>query len=583
MISLLVSLVLASAQQAPSLPFDFELPQGYDAFEESDEGPSSWVSTRKDRGASFRVRHFLLGARDPIPSAVAKDIRDRMWAPRLKGIEHEFKAWTGLVDGIDAAGWVIRYQGNRKQMTILQRIAVQGDSMTMLVWEGPYAGLDGASEILDGFHIPDTWLSIPAPETDIYRGLGASAIAPKFPGSLDIDIFAHAFLADAYFTVRLTYTPDLAPIASQDFSWQLPLGAIEQEQQDDLGGRRIVYRIPVDEASGRGSNYGITRLQGQEFSALNPLWLALPSPAAAMPNVQAPAWRLQITHLANLEAISTSVVRRRFDESTKAIVTEFAGLDAGIAWPFFLIGDYELRQTAGRNWHLRLNSNASLEEESMREVVRLHKVLDQWMPGADSTWTVASFPVIGDRVMPGLLVLDEDMGWFTAPVDGVLSGILDGGLTRRTALARLLCQEPFGARLHGRGSAAHFLESSLAEYSTWRLLEAAGNQDDADALLAHWIARESQAGKLPQPLSLLEIGDLIGPRRLLSFGALVWRAIEQNCGRTAFDAILQQQLRTSTSWTTQDLETALKAAQPDFAWDTFFLQHVYGRHLPSDA
>jgi len=578
MISLLVSLVLASAQQAPSLPFEFDLPNGYGAFEESVEGPSSWVSTRKDEGASFRVRHFSLGAMGAIPSAVAKDIRDRMWAPRLKGIEHEFEAWTGLVDGVDAAGWDIRYQADRKQMTILQRIAIQGDSLTMLVWEGPLAGHDGASALLDGFQIPEPWLSIPAPETDIYRGLGPSAVAPKFPGSLDIDVFLHAFAADAYFTVRMTYTPGLAPIASQDFSWLLPQGAIEQEQEDDLGGRRIVYRIPMDEASGLGGSFGITRLEGQEFSALNPLWLALPSPAAAMANVQAPAWRLNITHLANLEAISTSTVRRRFDEATKAIVTEFAGLEAGIAWPFFLIGDYELRQTAGRNWHLRLNSNASLEEDSMREVVRLHKVLDQWMPGADSTWTVASFPWIGDRVMPGLLVLDEQLNWFNSPVDGILDG-----LTRRTALARLLCQEPFGARLHGRGSAALFLESSLAEYSAWRLLEAAGNQDDADALLAHWIARENQAGKLPQPLSMLEIGDLYGPRRLLSFGPLVWRAIEQNCGRDAFDAILQKQLQTSTSWTTQDLETALKAAQPDYAWDSFFLQHVYGRQLPTDA
>ncbi|MDA0667485.1 MAG: hypothetical protein O3A95_07805 [Planctomycetota bacterium] len=574
MIGLLTALVLASVQQTPSLPFQFDLPQGYSAFEESAEGPGSWVSTRKDEGASFRVRHYAVtpGA---IPAAVAKDIRDRMWAPRLHGIEHGFEAWAGKVDGIEAAGWIISYQADRSSMTILERIAIQGEAMTMVVWEGPSAGQEAASKILDDFTVPEAWLSMPAPEYDIYRGLGPSANAPMFPGGLEIDVFLHSFAVDEFFTVRITYIPGLAPITTQDLSWVIPEGASVQEQVDDLGGRRIVYRIPMDQASGLGGSYGITRLEGQEFSALNPLWLALPSPAASMRNVQAPAWKMTITHLANLEAISTSVTRKDFDEANKATITEFDGLQAGVAWPFFLIGDYELHQTSNQNWHLRLDSKATLPEDAMLEVMRLRKVLDEWLPRNHSHWNLASFAYIGDRVMPGLIVLDEQRNWFTSPVDGTLDG-----LSRRTALARLLCQEPFGARLHGRGSAALFLEASLAEYATWRLLEAAGNQADADALQKQWRSSESQAGKLPQPLSMLESGDLYGPRRLLSFGPLVWQAIEKQCGREAFDAILREKMAEGFSWSTQDLEVALKAINPKIDWDAFFLKHVYGRHLP---
>jgi len=473
---------------------------------------------------------------------------------------------------------VIQYQRERAAITVLQRIAIQGDSMTSVLWEGPTAGQSHAASILDAFVMPQAWLSIPAPKVDIYRGLGPHAEAPLFPGKLEVEVFLPAFQEDAYITVRTTYTPGLGPTPNQNFTWQLPAGALAQKQEDDLGGRRVVYRIPMGEDSGFGAAYGITRLEGQEFSALNPLWLALPSPVLGMKNVQPPAWKLSVTHLANLEALSTHVVSKSFDEINKAIITEFEAVPAGVAWPFFLIGDFRLRQTAGRNWHLRLNSNATLEEDAMREIVRLHKVLDQWMPGVSEHWTVASFAWIGDRVMPGLLVLDEQRGWFGAPVDSAYEG-----LSRRTGLAKLLCQEPFAVRSHARGSAALFLESSLAEYAAWRVLEAAGNQADADALLASWQLHEQQMGLLPLPLSLIEVGDLYGPRRLLSFGPLVWRAIEKNCGRAAFDAILRQQLQSQSWWSTADLEAALQTAKPAYAWDKFFRQHVYGRTLPTDA
>jgi len=577
MFGLLTSLLLAAAQQAPSVPFEFDLPAGYAPFEASAEELGTWVSAREDAGARFLVRHYAvtIGA---IPAAVAKDIRDRLWAPSLQKIQHSITPWAGEVDGIEAAGWIIEYPSEHKAMVVLQRIAIQGEAMTMILWEGPFAGKQAAEALLDAFKLPSSWLSLPPPEIDIYRGLGPNAEAQLFPGKMEIEIFSPAFKEDAYMTVRVSYTPGLGPTPSQEFTWQLPSGAALQPQEDDLGGRRVVYRVPLGEVGGFGATFGITRLDGQEFSALNPLWLAMPSPALSLQNVQPPEWQLTVTHLANLEAISTQVIHQRFDEVNKAIITEFATVPAGVAWPFFLIGDFELRQTAGRNWHLRLNSNATLEEDAMREIVRLHKALDLWMPGVSEHWTVASFPWIGDRVMPGLLVLDEQRGWFGAPVDSDFEG-----LSRRTALAKLLCQEPFGVRSHARGSAALFMESSLAEYAAWRLLETSDNQADADALLASWKLHEKRSGDLPMPLSLLEIGDLYGPRRLLSFGPLVWRAIEQNCGRAAFDNILKQQLQSHSWWTTSDLEAKLKAANPSFDWDEFFTQHVHGRNLPSDA
>lgn len=574
MAGLLSTLLLVVAQQTSPLPFDFELPEGYAAFAPS--GPGAWSSMRADANASFRIHHFELGAHGAIPKAVAEDIRRRSWEPTLHGIQHEIRPWSGTIDGMEGAGWLIDYQNGQQTLTVVQRLAIQGDRMVMLVWEGPQGGQKAAEALFDGFVVPADWLAIPPPETDIYRGMGPSAAMQPFPGQLQIEIRVLGFLEHESIEITIDYTPGLAPVSDGPLTWHHPAGAVELPLEDDLGGRRTRYRLPLAEDAGLGSPYGITRVGPNSFTALDPQWLALPSTVDSVTRLMPPSWSLSVLAPANLDPLAGAIAGKEFDAATKALRTRFHPHEPGLAWPYFLIGDYELRQTSGVNWHLRLDSKATLQEDTMQEMVRLKKALDGWIPGAAEHWTMASFPWVGDRVLPGLTVLDEQRGWFSEPVD-----TLQEGLTRRTALARLLCQERAGIRRHGLGSASLFLDASLAEYLSWRLLKVSGNPDDAAALLASWKAAEAQAGPLPMPLSLLEIGDLYGPRRLLSFGPLVWVAIEQECGRAEFDLILKEFLGTPGWWSTEDLEKRLKQAKPEADWEVFFRKHVYGRDLPA--
>lgn len=574
MAGLLSTLLLVVAQQASPLPFEFELPKGYAAFTES--SPATWTAAREDGNASFRVQYSELGAFGAIPEAVAEDIRVRFWEPALREVPHTMLAWEGTIDGLPGAGWVIDYRNGLQDLVVVQRLAIQGDRMVVLVWEGPKAARGSVETLFDGFTVPAEWLSIPPPEVDIYRGLGPKADMVPFPGELTIEVQAQALIQAEYIEVTVTYAPASGIPVEESMAWHLPAGSIPQPLQDDLGGLRTRYRLPLQENAGLGSPFGITRVGTNTFSALDPQWLALPSTEAMVSRLMPPAWTLAVLAPANLEPLSTTIASTDFDAATKALRTRFRTMPAGRAWPYFVLGDYELRQTGGVNWHLRLDSKASLEEEAMRELVRLQKALESWMPGGSPEWTMISFPWIGDRVLPGLIVLDEQRDWFAAPVD-----VLDGAHTRRVQLARLLCQERAGILRRGMGSASLFLDASLAEYLTWRLLLEAGNRNDADTLAGSWVVAEQQAGPLPMPLSLLEIGDLYGPRRLLSFGPMVWAAIERECGRPTFDALIGGLLASPGWWTTADLEARLAEAAPEVDWDAFFLRHVYGRELPS--
>ncbi|MHC4380417.1 MAG: hypothetical protein ACYSU1_04940 [Planctomycetota bacterium] len=530
MLGFLPAILLVAAQQSSSSPFTFDLPESYPPFTAAPESPGTWASTREDGRSSFRVSRFLvtLGA----------------------------KANLGMV--------------------VMQRVAIQADNMFMLVWEGPEAGAKDAAARLDAFQVPEAWISLPQLEVDIYRGLGAEADYQPFPGSLMIHIEVPALAADPNLLITMSYKGSHQPEPGERIHWQLPVGATEVTLADDQDGRRIRYSLPVGEEADLGAAYGITRIGEESFSALDPLWLAIPSPALDMGNLQPPRWNLSVTHLAHLEVLSAPLVSKSFQEEDKALVSEFQAVTPGVAWPYFLVGDFESHQTAGRNWSLRLDSKAKLDEDAVRELVRLSEVLEGWIPGGNPDWTVGSFPWLGDRVLPTLIVLDEQRGWFQEPVDAPLEG-----LARRVALARLLCQQRCGIRQHGQGSAALFLEASLAEFLTYRLLQKSGNAEDAEAMLAHWKRQETLAGPLPQPLSTLEIDDLYGPKRLLSFGPLVWLAIEQTCGQAAFDSMIGEVLAAPGWWSTRDLEQKLAKAAPEFDWDPFLVAHLYGRTLPA--
>lgn len=570
--------LLAWAQQPEAAPFELELPAGFAAFTQNDDGATSgvevWTATRKDGQANFQVMHQWLGSSDAIAESVAASQREGRWTPMLAQRKHEMNAWTGTIDTFAAAGTEIQYTQGPTPMMIIERITVQGDSMVVLLWEGLAAAGADARKTLDGFHMPQIWLPTPAPEVDIYRGLGPNGTALPFPGSFNIVTQAIPVenSDELRLKVDLTYVPDVTPVATGEFQWQLPPGAKVLPMDEDLGGRRTIYSLPI---TGTG-DHGLLRINRDSFSALDALWLAVPGfLLESKTGFQPPAWKLEVIHSPHLLSLGPALESQQYSERLSARITSFKTVEAGLAWPYFLVAAYKREQTKGLNWSLRLDSKAKLSQDSVLELVRLRAVLDGWLPGASASWTVATFNFSGDRVLPNLLVLDEANDWFQAPVDAKLQG-----LRRRVTLARLLCQERFGTRLQGLGTAKLFLDTSLAEYATWRLLQQSNNQADADELLAWWSLREQQLGRLPMPLSLLDTSDLFGAQRLLSFGPMVWVSIEKKLGRDGIDAMLQALLASPRSWSTADLEALLQKHQPDVDWATFLRKHVYGRTLP---
>jgi hypothetical protein len=574
-LGLLAISLLAWAQQQPTaVPFELTLPSGFEEFTQNADGMSVWTAPRSDGVAKFEVSHYVLGSFGANAKAIAESYRQNHWLPLLGEREHNFVPWQGKLDGFQAEGWEITYQQGNAEMMVLQRLTIQGDRMTMVLWEGMAAAAEDTRARLDAFRMPLEWVPEPPPEVDIYAGLGANGTAAIFPGSFHLEVRVPPAEIAAQIEVDITYVPGLSPVASGEFQWQLPQFAEVMPIEEDLGGRRIRYRLPLSED---GSN-GLTRINKDSFSALDSLWVAVPTFLLdSKSGFEPPAWTLRVIHPPHLLSLGTTQMAVDYSKELNANITDFVPMPAGRAWPFFMVGAYKKEQTSGLNWHLRLDSKSKLTHDTVRELMRLRPVLDRWLPGSSEDWSVASFPYIGDRVLPNLLVLDEEQGWFQSPVDAPMNG-----LARRVALARLLCQQRFGSRLHGLGSAKFFLDASLAEYATWRLLSLSDNQADADALVAHWKLAEQYAGKLPMPVSLLDSSDLFGPRRLLSFGPLVWMAIEKRCGRTAFDAMLQDLLQQPRSWTTADLEEELNHRQPEVDWTTFMRQHVYGRTLPAN-
>ena len=575
MLGILAISVLAWAQQQPlAPPFELPLPAGFEEFTQNADGMGVWTAPRSDGIAKFEVSHFLLGSFGANAKAVAENYRQNHWLPLLGEREHSFTAWQGKLDSYSAEGWEITYSQGSRKMMVVQRLTIQGDRMTMVLWEGMAAAVDDARTRLAAFRMPLEWVPAPPPEVDIYAGLGANGTAAVFPGSFHLEVRVPPAEIAAQIEVDITYVPGLAPVASGEFQWHLPQDAEVMAVKEDLGGRRIRYRLPLTE---EGTN-GLTRINKDSFSALDSLWVAVPTFLFdSKTGFEPPAWTLRVLHPPHLLSLGTEQMALEFSEELNANITDFVPMPAGRAWPYFMVGAYKKEQTSGLNWHLRLDSKSRLTHDTVRELMRLRPILDQWMPGSSEVWSVASFQYIGDRVLPNLLVLDEELDWFQAPVDVELNG-----LTRRVTLARLLCQQRFGSRLHGLGSAKLFLDVSLAEYATWRLLSQSDNQADADALLAQWKLAEEYAGKLPMPVSLLDSSDLFGARRLLSFGPLVWMAIEKRCGRIAFDAMLQDLLQQPRSWTTADLEAELSKRQPAVDWTAFMRQHVYGRTMPAN-
>jgi len=582
----MLALLLLSCAQGPvqePAPFTFDLPAGYESFVATPARPGTWASRRQDGQARISVSHYTLGMPGAQLDAVLEDLATRQWQPLLKSVTApSLERWTGSLSGLEAGGWEVQYLLETKRMAISQHLALVGDQMIVLLWEGPAEARSAMDAVFDSLVVPDSWLPLPAPTVDPARGMGGELTTP-FPGSLRIAVDLRAFGEEEALEFLVTHDATALSDPTEQgtaMEWQLPPAATLMPASPSDGPNSVRYRLLLDEEHGLGNGYGITRLPGQSLAALDPLWLALPKSLAEAELFYAPpAWSLTVYHSAQLRALAAHPVLTSFNQDNGTMTSAMPELAAGQAWPFLILAEYQRRRDHEVDWWLRLDAKALTPEA----VIRSWQALDQtanrlW--GKVETPTLASFPYIGDRVLPGLLLLDEQRGWFDKPIDSTLDGE-----PRLVALARLVAQQRFGAHLHGEGTAAQFLERSLAEYATARLLEQCGlpeAEDMAAELRKSWKLRELASPPLPLPLSLLPVDDLYGPRRLLSFGPLVWQAIADHLGEGSFDAMLQDQLAAPSRWSCATLEAALQARQPDYPWEAFLRASLYGRELPQN-
>jgi len=573
MAALLGTLLLALAQQSPAPPFSLTLPEGYESFVQPAPEAERWSSTRADGLGVFTIEHLLVATPGGDPGAVAREIRT-FWLRGLQGLEPRAEDWSGAWGGFDAAGVDIRFTRGGRESVVLERILLLGDRLVHGLWEGPAAQREQALEAFASFRVPEAWIPLPPPEVDPWSGLGEAGAEQPFPGEFRIHADLTGVPGQQLLFVEVVWD---GPAGMEAGGWLYPPGSTPVERQGS-DGEGVRYRLRIDGEAGSGAPYGMARpLVGPGLAALDAAWLAVPNVLLDAPaGYQAPAWTLRLTYPASLTVFSHAPGAHGFVDKGGYRKVDYPRLAAGRAWPFFLAGAYKPRKAGSRTWNLRLDAKATLPDEAVRGVTRLEKALGAWLRTAPRDVQVASFPGLGDRALPGLLVLDETAGWFNEPLDAGREG-----LTQRIWLARAIGACTFGAGLRGVGSAAPFLEASLAEYGAWRLLEAEW-PDDAAVLAAWWQANEDALGTLPMPLSMMPAEDSFGARRLQSRGALVWRAIETRAGRAVLDAVLDAALAAGKPWSTSALQTALETRTED-DWSGFFRDHVYGRLTPRTA
>lgn len=564
-------LLLAGAlvQSPAEPPFSFELPKGYQAFVRAATPESeTWVALRSDEAAQFEVRHFRLASPGARADLVAENLRKERWEPLMQGFGSEIVPWEGRWAGLPAAGHRIDYVYQDRSQTLVQRLVVDDDHLVIATWEGDRASSPPALAALDGFEIPAAWRAKPAPSFDEEQGLGPTATPPAPLGHFAVEVDA----TDGRWEqvgIRIRWTPADGREAKDDL-WRVPVDALIDARTPT----EIRYRLSfVDEEGVMVPKHGITP-GASCLAGLAPGWLALPASQATEDGRYAPPEvTLTVRSVAHLGALSdVAVADQQVAENVRT--TTFARRAGGETWPVFAIGFFEFQVVEERRVAVRRSAEAPTVERTIRGLVELAEVGQQLWKSADQDWSILTFPGAGDLVLEDLMVLDEGNRWLRDPLDGEW---IDG--SRRAGLARKLAYLWFGRQLAGRGHGAVFLDASLSEYAAWRVLEASGATRDAKAMQAFWIEAEQEAPALPRPLSRMPREDLAGARRLMTRGALVWKAIEDRAGRAVLDRILEDRLARGGSWTTEDLRADLEAATKR-DWHDWFRQHVYGRARP---
>jgi len=549
-----------------------ELPAGFAGFVPADQ-PGTWKASAPDSQAQFVVGHLLLENAGAIPEKVELWRRDAWWEPLLSGSEggHRSTPWKGAWAGENqAAGLEIEYSRAGRPFRILERLVVLGDHLVLANWEGPLEQRGAALRALGTFRIPPAWRPGPAMAEDREHGLGPEASILPPLGRLDLKVDLTRLRLEGRIQVDLTYAP--APPAAKPVLFRIPPSGEERSVSPDGEGRfHLAYSL---EWNDREAAARLGWIEGPRcLAALQGAWVAVPVSGAG--TLLPPPWRLRVAVPAQETVLSAREPSGIHLEGKPAVrVFQFPEVSGGRSWPFFLMGQFNRAQAAGRTIHLRVGARAHGFEDPLRWLDRLTKVLEDWLPGSVPDWRAATFPGAGDRVLDGLLILDENHGWFQDPLDSDWQG-----QSRRTGLAEFLARIPFQLQLRGVGSARPFLTASLSEFAAWRLLQAAGRSEDAARLRRSWVDRETASGPLPRPLSALPAADLFGPARLLTRGALTWQAIEEKAGREVLDAVLQEFLARGGTWTTEDLKKALQGRQGE-GWEAFFRKHLYGLAPP---
>jgi len=554
-------LALASALiQDPAGAADFQcvLPEGYAAFQRVPGAGATWDAAARDAKSRFQVQYFELEVPGARAELVARDLRQRVWDASFgRQTGYGAFAWQGVWGGLpDSAGHTVRYTRDAVKMAALERIGIVHDRLVHFSWEGPEGGLQAALTCAESFRVPDAWIPAPPPAVDLHRGLAPGSEARPFPWSLAVKVDLAAWQERGVIEVSVraaSVEPGGALPAAG--AWRLPDAA------SALPGAEGEARYRLDPQGGEAglARWGIARSPQDDLAACDAAWVAAPDPGPG--RFLPPAWTLEVEHAGHVFVAGPDPARPVFDEAAQRARTRFAAVPAGRSWPFFLAGRFDERLHAGTVWKLRKDAKALTPDLPVAALARLQGQLSTWMPGFQRRASLVSFPGIGDRVLPGLIVLDESREWFAQPMDSPL-----GGLTRRIWLARMVAASCFGVELRGSGNGAPVLENALAEYAAARLLEGAGWKQDAESLRAWWSQAEAQAGPLPLPLSLLPPEDVLGSQRILTAGARFWMQLETAWAtRAKLDAVLQQAVRSGRPWSTQDLVASLAASGGDAA------------------
>ena len=559
MFSLLGLIALCSFQQGHE--FDINLPNYFGEFQSNAD--ASFVAKSIEPSAVVKVARYDISSSGAYLDSVLSDIRTRQWQPMVQSYPSMvIDNWRGKVSVLDGGGFDI----TTRDSIILQRIAIHETLMVVISWESPPSKSDDARKCLDSFVIPQSWLASDLVVNDIYRGNGAHGLARDYPGTLAISVSLATANVSNLIDIEVTFVGnENAPT----FEWQLPELSINSNVRDSGA---IHYQLALNIGDDVSLPNGIFRLNENDLRAFDPLWLAIPVFTDDV-EYRSPAWQLSLEYAPHLIAVSAPMLKVELNEKRKLKNSLTQIVPSGSSWPFFAVANYRARQVDDFKWFLRLDSKSKLPDGVIDELLLLDKILDNQLGAHKRPFTVSSFPYSGDRLFSGLLVFDEQRGWFDAPTDTSIDSF-----SRRVHLARILCEYRFGVESAGRGSAKLFLTRSLAEYLAQQLLSGAGYEDEAKSMSDFWKLNESNAGGLPQALSLTPVNDLYGARRLLSYGAIVWANIASKLGTEDFNELCRQ-IYSKPAYSADELLKMLMQASPDNDWSKYFQQHVFGNQL----